>query len=86
MDSFGNMRTNIPGQMLMECAQDVEVIVEIEGEQITGVRHTYSETGKGELVALWGSGGFLEIALREGNLASARGWTKGVVVTARRKP
>jgi len=85
VDSFGNLVTNVSRQMLTEFAQDSEVVVEIEGEQITGVRCTYSETGKRQLVALWGSGGFLEIALREGNLASARGWRKGVVVTVRRE-
>jgi len=86
LDSFGNLITNIPRAMLKEFAGDAGVVVEIEGDRINEIRQTYSDAEKGELVALWGSAGFLEIALREGNLASARGWTKRTAVTVRRKP
>jgi S-adenosylmethionine hydrolase len=41
---------------------------------------TYGEAARGELVALIGSSGFVEVAVREGNAAAALGIERGAAV------
>ena len=48
-------------------ARDAMVIA--AGKEIRGVCRTYAEVAPGEILALVGSGGHLEIAIREGNAA-----------------
>jgi len=45
------------------------------------VRRTYAEVGEGELVAIVGSTGFIEIAVRDGDAARLLGLTRGAGVT-----
>ena len=63
IDSFGNLITNIEETGLPEG----ELIILIGNYTIRGLSRTYVEGRK--LVALIGSSGYLEIALREGNAA-----------------
>ncbi len=65
VDHFGNLITNIKGEDLPPGA----LTIEVAGERILGLSRTYGE-GEG-LLALIGSSGYLEIALKEGS-ASAR--------------
>ncbi|HHS96708.1 MAG TPA: hypothetical protein ENK08_02230 [Chloroflexi bacterium] len=60
-----------------------EVAVEVGGERIRPVRRTYGEVGVGEKLALVGSTGFLEIAVRQGNAARALGVHPGDPITLR---
>jgi S-adenosylmethionine hydrolase len=46
-----------------------QVTVTIGDQNVTGIRHSYSEAPKGELVALVESSGYLEIALNQGSAA-----------------
>jgi hypothetical protein len=72
-DHFGNLITNISDQWL---AGADAVQVEIKGERITGLSRTFHDEesgGTGPLLALMGSHGYLEIALRDGNAAAALG-------------
>jgi S-adenosylmethionine hydrolase len=61
IDRFGNLVTNIPAPVAGE--------VELDGRSVGSVRHTYADVARGELVALIGSAGVLEIAVRDGNAA-----------------
>ena len=63
IDSFGNLITNIKETDLPAG----EIIIRIGSQIITGLSRAYAEGEK--LVALIGSSGYLEIALREGNAA-----------------
>jgi S-adenosylmethionine hydrolase len=74
-DTFGNLVTSIRAEDLGGAA----VRVEIAGHDARFVR-TYGDGAPGELLALIGSGGRLEIALREGSAARMIG--TGVVVKA----
>ena len=75
-DPFGNLATSIRGADLAgEPVRDVEV----EGEPARFVR-TFGEGGRGELLALVGSGGRLEIAEREGSAARRLGGGRGLRV------
>ncbi|MCX7681594.1 MAG: SAM-dependent chlorinase/fluorinase [Anaerolineae bacterium] len=56
------------------------VRVRVEGVEISGVSHTYAEVEPGQWLALVGSSGYLEIAIREGNAAHTLGVSEGAEV------
>jgi len=60
--------------------QAAEAVVTVAGQEITGVHRTYAEVEPGEVLALVGSEGHLEIAVREGNAARKLGLHPGYVV------
>ena len=68
-DHFGNLITNIPG---LELENKSGVVVEIKGRRIDGLSLTFQagDQGEGTLLALEGSFGYLEIAVRNGSAAS----------------
>jgi S-adenosylmethionine hydrolase len=65
VDRFGNLITNI------RAGPDVlGGEVEVEGKGIVGrVRRTYADAGPGEVLALTGSAGLIEISVRDGSAA-----------------
>ena len=77
-DRFGNLITSI-GTEAVGAGRVV-----LEGVDIGPVRGTYSEVGTGEPVALIGSNGLLEIAVRDGSAAKRFGYRRGVRVEVRR--
>lgn len=62
VDRFGNLVTSIPSTV-------GNARVEISGLAIEGLSRTYADVEPGELVAYFGSSGYLEIAVRDGNAA-----------------
>jgi S-adenosylmethionine hydrolase len=60
IDRFGNVVTNLVGRR--------DMLVEVNGREIPIVR-TYSDVEPGALLALVGSNGLIEIAVRDGNAA-----------------
>ncbi|MBM4271557.1 MAG: SAM-dependent chlorinase/fluorinase [Deltaproteobacteria bacterium] len=62
IDRFGNLITNIPAAYV----GGKEWVITAAGVRIRGC-HTYSDTPRGNLLALEGSHGFLEIAINGGN-------------------
>jgi len=60
-----------------------EAVVVVAGQEIAGVRRTYAEAAPGEPLALVGSEGHLEIAVREGSAAHALGLRPGDQVLVR---
>ena len=85
VDSFGNLVTNISQEILGSFAPSGVVAIEIGGEQIKGLKSSYEEGKRGEIIALWGSVGLLEISLKEQNLHRERGWGREEHVRIRRK-
>jgi S-adenosylmethionine hydrolase len=85
VDSFGNLVTNISQEILGVLALNEVVEIEIGGEQIKGLKPSYEEGKRGEVIALWGSAGLLEISLKEQSLHRERGWGRGEHVRIRRK-
>jgi S-adenosylmethionine hydrolase len=71
IDRFGNAITNL-------AARD-GVAVQVGGHQVRVVR-TYGEAAPGELVALVGSSGFVEIAVRDGHAAARLRLSRGQAV------
>ena len=74
LDRFGNAVTNLIGLR----GGTIEL-----GTRCITVRHTYSEVAPGEPVAVTGSTGFIEIAVRDGDAASALGIRRGDKVLLR---
>lgn len=72
IDRFGNIITNL-------LTRDIHGMVKIAGRAARLVR-TYGEAASGELVALVGSSGFVEVAVREGNAAVVLGVSRGAAV------
>jgi S-adenosyl-L-methionine hydrolase (adenosine-forming) len=71
IDRFGNAVTNFLGVR--------GGIVRIAGRDVA-VRRTYADAAPGEAVAVVGSSGLLEIALRDGNAAQVLHVTRGMAV------
>jgi S-adenosylmethionine hydrolase len=74
VDSFGNLITNIAGESIGQG----EAVVEVGGRKIEGPVRTFADTDG--LMALVGSFGFLEIALRDGSAAAELGVAVGETV------
>ncbi|MDO4576340.1 MAG: SAM-dependent chlorinase/fluorinase [Planctomycetia bacterium] len=66
VDTFGNLATNLPGQILEKRAT-----VWLENRRIGTLSGTYADRESGEWVAIRGSNGFLEIAVVNGSAADA---------------
>lgn len=78
VDRFGNLITDIPSAWLAPTA-----LIEVGGEVVSGVRVTYQAVEPGQLVAVVGSGGTLEISLRDGSAARRLRIERGHVVSVR---
>lgn len=76
VDKFGSLITNItPGDVPMMFGS--EFTIKVGNASVRKLVSNYSEGGKGEVVAIIGSGGFLEISVNKGSAAHVAGATKG---------
>jgi hypothetical protein len=85
VDAFGNLVTNIAQEDVGGIGPDDLIEIEIAGERIQGLKTAYEQGQAGEIIALWGSAGFLEIALKGENLTRTRKWGRGEPVRIRRR-
>ena len=86
VDHFGNLVTNIPAAMLAETSS---IDLEIRGRVIQGLSPTFHggpESPKDGLVALVGSQGYLEAAVRDGSAALLLSADLGEPVEVRLRP
>lgn len=81
VDRFGNLITNVPAAWLA----DGDWACEIAGRRISHISETYSAAHPGELLALIGSSGLLEVALRNGSAARLLGMGVGQTIDLWRK-
>lgn len=81
VDGFGNMVSNLPVGPGGPGSGEVEVA----GRRVPTGR-TYSDVAPGDVVAVGGSAGLLEIARRGGNAAEHLGASVGAVITWRSRP
>jgi S-adenosylmethionine hydrolase len=69
IDHFGNIITNLAHLDLeQQLNRKIQKII-IKDETIDKLYKTYSDVPKGALLALWGSSGYLEISMNQGNAA-----------------
>jgi S-adenosylmethionine hydrolase len=80
IDFFGNIITNITEEML---AASSNWTFEIGGLEVRTFRTAYAYAREGQIFALIGSQGFLEIAIRNGNAAQRLGVRRNNPVVAR---
>jgi hypothetical protein len=76
IDRFGNCITNIPAHRMA----DMNPIVVLGETQIDNICKMYAEAARGTLLALIGSSGYLELAVRDGNAAERLGAKVGDIV------
>ncbi len=68
VDRFGNLITNISKKDIIRCFGKVEDLeVELGNRKIKGIRKTYSDVPSGQLLALIGSSGLLEVSVNRGS-------------------
>ena len=79
VDSFGNLVTMIGAELL---GGGVSWTAEVGGREMPLVG-TYADAGAGELLALVGSGGTVEVSLRDGDAAKHLGVEPGDAVSLR---
>ena len=83
VDSFGNLITSLPAELLAAGGGGAEVAIEVEGTEgrfrpVFG--RTFSDVPSGALIGYIGSGGHLEIARRDGSAAARVGASRGTAV------
>jgi S-adenosylmethionine hydrolase len=85
VDSFGNLITSLPAELLAGSGAGAGTDVQIEVEGTEGTfrpvfGRTFSDVLSGALIAYIGSGGQLEIARRDGSAAARVGAGRGTAV------
>jgi S-adenosylmethionine hydrolase len=78
VDRFGTLVTNLGPELVPPYA-----IVEVEGLEVGPLRRTFGDVPSGGLVAYLGSGGQVEIAVRDGSAARRLGMGVGGRIRAR---
>jgi S-adenosyl-L-methionine hydrolase (adenosine-forming) len=69
-DSFGNLITNIRREDLPGDVDPTRFAIEAAGRRFDGIARTYAEFPPGTPAALFGSSGYLELAIVEGSAAA----------------
>ena len=77
IDTFGNLVCNIDYKNLLKFSKSRPFVIKIGKRTIRGLKKGYWEGRKDEPMALIGSGGFLEISIKEGNAQKVLKMKKG---------
>ena len=77
VDRFGNLITNVPHEWLAE-----DTHVRLEETAVGPLRRAYGDVAPDEAIALIGSDGMLEIAVRDGSAAGKLNARRGALVRA----
>ena len=77
IDHFGNLISNIDQARFTNFTKGHPFVIRIGEEAISGIKKGYWEGKKQEIIALFGSSGFLEISVREGNAQKILGVKRG---------
>ena len=82
VDAFGNLMTNLTTvDVPAASAASGAIKLAVNGKEITRFVQTFGSGSPGEPVALFGSAGYLEIAVNRGNAARTLGANRGAEVT-----
>ncbi len=82
VDVFGNLLTNLTtSDVPAESATSGAIRLTVNGKEISKLVTTFAKGAPGEPVALFGSSGYLEIAVYRGNAARTLGANRGAEVT-----
>ncbi len=81
IDSFGNLVTDITADMLTGVPTDERAQIHCDEHQTQGIFRAYADQPSMTLLALVGSGGYLELAIVDDSAANMLGVTVGTPVT-----
>ncbi len=81
VDTFGNLVSNIDGKKLFQFIRGRSFVIRAGRKIIRELKRGYWEGKSGEPIALIGSGGFLEISVREGNAQKMLKVKRGDTIT-----
>ena len=81
IDHFGNLVSNISWQFFTRTVGEKPFRIRVGGQVINAISDTYADAGDREVIALFGSSGQLEIAVRNGNCQRLLQVTKGSEVS-----
>jgi S-adenosylmethionine hydrolase len=73
IDSYENLITNITEKMFKEKMKGRKFTILIRGEEISVISKAFSDVGSGDVLAFFGSAGYLVIAINHGNAAGLLG-------------
>ena len=75
IDAYGNIFTNISRELFQNTIlkQKFSIVVKRPGYEITKIRKAYDEVPEGEMLALFASNGYLQIAINRGRASSLLG-------------
>ena len=81
-DHYGNLITNIPVADARAYEAGAKLWFELDGfsETVRGLRRSYSEAEPGKVIAVAGSTGFVELAVRDGSARERTGAREGSAV------
>lgn len=89
VDRFGNLVTDLTEAELLAWKREraaEQVVIRVGGERIREVRRTYAGAERGQLLALVGSTGRLEIAVNMGSAADRLGVGRGAIIIVEGQP
>ena len=70
IDSYNNAITNIDKKLFEQVGKNASFVIEFaRGYQIDKLSNNYSEVPPGEVLALFNASGYLELAIRQGNIS-----------------
>jgi len=81
VDRFGNLITTIREEDVLRLFPGKIIYITIGGKKIRGIKTSYTEVGENELLAIIGSGGWLEISQNKGHAAQTLGLGRRAQVT-----
>jgi S-adenosylmethionine hydrolase len=82
MDAFGNLMTNLTLEDVpLEVVESGSIKLSVGGKEIRRFAQTFALGTPGEPIAVFGSAGYLEIAVNRGSAARTLGATRGTEVT-----
>lgn len=73
VDNYQNVITNIRREIFKEAGKNRDFRISFRGEEIHSLRESYSDVPVGEILALFGTHGYLEIAMNNGPASSLLG-------------
>ncbi|MBW1810815.1 MAG: SAM-dependent chlorinase/fluorinase, partial [Deltaproteobacteria bacterium] len=80
IDNFGNCVTNLNLTDVLRLGSADRLEVSLSGGPFSSICMTYSDVAPGANLALFGSSGRLELAIRDGNLCEKKSINRGVSV------
>ncbi|MCZ6676513.1 MAG: SAM-dependent chlorinase/fluorinase [Candidatus Poribacteria bacterium] len=83
IDHFGNLITNISHELLKSIEGQNGFVIQVGGVAINRLNHSYAESAVGEVLAIIGSFGRLEISINQGNAALTLGVKRNDSITIR---